>query len=327
VITRQRNERFLHNLQSNVYGQRIPVDLEHEGKLSGAVGYFGNQARMNDDGSIDVQMQEWTPRGQQAIREDRFPYVSPEWYDEWTEPLSKTTHRDVVIGAALTTHPFFKEGALRSLVASERGIYISEPTTAQQQQGGTMTEPKTQTQQPPAPGTTPPNPGTNQPPSTQPQQAAEVTPQAFAEVQQQLKEAREQLAEQRSAARTKRFTDVVLGRGGENDGQRWAGDPAHNVQILTVLADQFGEDSEIFKAHITEESAKAAQAGTIYGELGLGGGSPAPAADAKLQIEADKIAEQHPDWSKQKAMAEATKRNPQLYVEHDRARRQRAQQA
>jgi hypothetical protein len=48
-----------------------------------------------------------------------FNYISPEWYDEWSDPATGQTYKDVAIGGALTTRPFFKAPYLRPLAASE----------------------------------------------------------------------------------------------------------------------------------------------------------------------------------------------------------------
>lgn len=120
IITRERNERFVDNFHSQVYQQFLPIDAEHETKVSGALGWV-ERMRMNEDGSVDARVN-WTDRGKEMVAEDRFRFVSPEWFDQWTDPASKETWSDVAIGGALTTRPFFKEKALRPLVASENAI-------------------------------------------------------------------------------------------------------------------------------------------------------------------------------------------------------------
>jgi transcriptional regulator with XRE-family HTH domain/2'-5' RNA ligase len=119
-ITVERNRRFVGNFNAHVYQERVPLDAEHETKLSGACGWI-TALRMNRDGSADARV-EWTDRGRSLVEANRFRYISPEWYDEWQDPATGKTHKDVAIGGAITTRPFFKEGALRPLVASERGL-------------------------------------------------------------------------------------------------------------------------------------------------------------------------------------------------------------
>jgi hypothetical protein len=113
LITPERNKNFIANFKAGVYQKHLPIDAEHDLKTSGALGYIEDM-RSNSDGSVDAYVK-WNPRGEAAIKGDRFRYVSPEWYDEWRDPMSGASFRDVAIGGALTTRPFFKEKALRSL--------------------------------------------------------------------------------------------------------------------------------------------------------------------------------------------------------------------
>lgn len=121
-VTAERLQRFVDNFAQGVYQRTVPLDAEHETKLSGAVAWIKRLVR-NDEGGVDAEV-EWTDRGRAFLAADRFKYISPEWYDEWTDPATGRSYRDVVIGGAITTRPFFKEGALRPLVASERGLEV-----------------------------------------------------------------------------------------------------------------------------------------------------------------------------------------------------------
>jgi len=119
-ITKERNARFVNNFNGKVYQEKVPVDAEHETKLSGALGWI-TSLRQNEDGSVDAQV-DWEERGKSAIEDGRFKYFSPEWYDTWKDPIGGKSHSDVLIGGALTTRPFFKERALKPLVASEMQV-------------------------------------------------------------------------------------------------------------------------------------------------------------------------------------------------------------
>jgi hypothetical protein len=117
-LTPERIARFVANHNARLYGQDIPilVDAEHV-KLYGAMGQLG-EARVEPDGSVTAAVT-WTRRGEQLIREGRVKYVSPQWYETWSDPVTGETYRDVLVGLALTTRPFFKEDVLRPLVAGE----------------------------------------------------------------------------------------------------------------------------------------------------------------------------------------------------------------
>lgn len=121
-LTAERIIRMIAGVTDKIYQEHIPLDLEHDTKQSGAVGWI-RALHLNEDGSADAEI-EWTPRGVKAISEDRFRYVSPEWFESWPDPISGKVHRDVVAGGALTTRPFFKDGVLRALVASEDGVAL-----------------------------------------------------------------------------------------------------------------------------------------------------------------------------------------------------------
>lgn len=116
-VTKERNQRFVDNFTAKVYQDKVPIDIEHQPQLSGAVGWITGLT-LNEDGSVDGTV-DWSERGTQAIDEDRFKYFSPSWFDNWQEPLSGKKYKDVLIGGAITTRPFFKDQSLKPLVASE----------------------------------------------------------------------------------------------------------------------------------------------------------------------------------------------------------------
>lgn len=120
LITRERNRHFVDNFTNKVYQEKLPVDAEHQTKLSGAMAWIVSM-RQNPDGAVDAQV-EWTERGKSMMSTDSFKYFSPEFFDEWRDPATGSVIADVAIGGALTTRPFFKEKVLRPLVASEGAL-------------------------------------------------------------------------------------------------------------------------------------------------------------------------------------------------------------
>lgn len=283
--------RFIENFKDAVYQKPIPLDAEHETKLSGAVGWI-KQLRQASDGSVDARI-EWTDRGRTFLEANRFKFVSPEWYDEWTDPATGKTYKDVVIGGALTTRPFFKEGSLRPLAAKEAGTVRTwlPMHTAKGDQG------------------------------------MAVDAQRFAEMESQvkklseererqateLKQAAEKIAAMERKERRQRFSEIVQGHGSP-DGIPWTGDSEKRVSFLEKLADKFGEDSEEFREYVTEQNAAAEQIRTsaLFREMGRAGGGGTQsfaervdsaareklAANPKLD-EADAQAlvfAEHPDW-------------------------------
>jgi hypothetical protein len=122
IITAERNQELVDSVKNKVYQENIPLDIEHESKLSGAVGWIQDM-RLNDDESGDAYV-EWTDRGRALLKGGQFKYISPEWFPSWRDPVSGVVHQNVIAGGALTTRPFFKERVLRALVASEGGTEI-----------------------------------------------------------------------------------------------------------------------------------------------------------------------------------------------------------
>lgn len=128
-VTEEGNQQFVENFNTHVYQEHVPIDAEHETKVSGAVGYLRGLS-LNEDNSIEADV-DWTERGQKLIENDSFKYISPEWYEQWKDPASGDEFENILIGAALTTRPFFKN--LRSLVASEGRLYdVEEPDGARE---------------------------------------------------------------------------------------------------------------------------------------------------------------------------------------------------
>ncbi|MCP4878318.1 MAG: hypothetical protein GY896_22930 [Gammaproteobacteria bacterium] len=123
-ITRERNENFIENFEAGVYQESLPISSEHiDADQEGAYGWI-EEMRMNEDGSVDAKVS-WTDRGKEAIENDRFRYFSPEFHDVYKDN-KEVIHNDVAVGGALTTRPFFKEDAMRPLVASEDVLTFSE---------------------------------------------------------------------------------------------------------------------------------------------------------------------------------------------------------
>lgn len=133
-LTPERIQRFVQNFKAGVYQTELPIDAEHDLPGSGAM-CFVTDMRVNADGSADAKVR-WTDRGRIAIQGDRFSRVSPQWWDTWPDKVTGQTYQDVAIGGALTNRPFFKEGTLRPLAASEHwiGAVFGPPTRQEARQ-------------------------------------------------------------------------------------------------------------------------------------------------------------------------------------------------
>jgi hypothetical protein len=126
VIDAARNLNFVKQFQAKVYQDRLPIDAEHQTAVSGALGWI-TDLRQNPDGSVDAKTS-WTDRGKVMLANDRLPYFSPAFFEKWVDPTDGKIHKDVAIGGALTTRPFFKPKAglraVRPLVTASDGLYI-----------------------------------------------------------------------------------------------------------------------------------------------------------------------------------------------------------
>lgn len=299
TITRERNARFVQNFKDGVYQDRLPIDAEHETKLSGATGWVVDM-RQNEDGSADARA-DWTDRGRAFFQADRFRYFSPEWYDVWEDPATRTQHRDVAIGGALTTRPFFKAPALRPLFASEGSLRIDDHA-----QGDIMSDQSTQ---------------------------------SFAELQEQLnalkqenaalksasetvaasnKQLAEQMAAMQADARTQRFTALVRGTADSAHPHRWFGEVAGHVKVLESFAQTFGEDSDRFKTYVTQQQAMAAQIATsaAFQELGSDASGRPESAWAQIERKASELRAAEPALSIEQATARVMEREPALYRQY-----------
>jgi hypothetical protein len=300
-ITRTRNEAFCSNFNAGIYQSKIPLDAEHQTKLSGAMGWV-HELRMNEDGSADARV-EWTDRGRTMLANKRYGFVSPEWYDEWPDPATGQRHSDIIIGGALTTRPYFKEGSLRPLVASERGIYLvpDDDSTPEPQAAGEERTPMPDESKTPA----------TDPVKDQPLAMSEDAAKRFAELESQLAtertrstQATERIALLETTARRREFAEQA---------KDWYGETAGHVSFMEKLSD---EDRTFYA---TQQAAIAEQMRSSHlfkeaGVRGEEGGSSS--ALGKLEGLAKSIRASEAGLSQEKAFARAMSENPDLYAEY-----------
>jgi hypothetical protein len=364
TITPERVARFVQHFNAGIYQKPVPIDAEHETSLSGALGWI-TELRVNSDGSADGRS-EWTDRGRSMLEADRFRFISPTWFDLWSDPATGHKYEDIVSGAALCRKPFFKPPNLRPLVASEGGLTAPDPdpailTGANTNSLGSTAAPVTfHANAAPRPssaatGTTTKgasrmtDPQNASPPAATDDLARRYTEMetkfaamesARATEQAALKAATEQLAAIQATERRKRFTDIVLGRDGAGDGARWFGDVAKHVSLMERLATTFGEDSDDFKAFVEQQRATAEQvrAAGLYREIGTGArfDDGRPSVHAEIEAKAREFAEAagtkpNDALALAQAKIEALRANPALYeramAEERRENRRRAEEA
>lgn len=332
-VTPEQNAELVASVKNRVYQEHIPLDAEHETKLSGAVAWIRDM-RVNEDGSADAYV-DWTSRGASLLGSGQFRYISPEWFRAWRDPATGEVHKNVVAGGALTTRPFFKDKALRALVASENGVDVigndeelqfamkeCKNCGAQFEGDGDVCQncaAKQAKEEPPVPDNT--------------YTAAEVderiesirqefTDQLTAAQDETAKEKEARIAaETRLAAlekerRSARFTDLVLDYEG---GARWFGDAEKHVSMLEVLAENFGEDSEPFKTYVETQQtiASTLRESELFKELGTSQGSARDGAENKLDAMAKERQKANPSLTYAQAYTEvlSTDEGKQLYAQ------------
>lgn len=335
TITRERNERFLQNHNDKVYQDFIPItlDIEHNGKMSGAVGYF-EELRLNADGSLDAKVG-WTDVGRTLLAEDRFKYFSPEWWDAWNRPGTDLWFQDVLIGGAICTRPYFKEDVLAPLVASEGQLFVPETRGGGRSAG--VLRLLAATEEVPV--------EKDQDQKTAAIALSEDEIKRFRELETKLAEREQAFGEQATklaeletakaaneaemaALKTERqerkFTDIVRGKGGENDGATWPGAIKDNVADLVALAEAVGEDSDVFKNHVARmaEAAKTLAASKAFEPIGSSESGEGGDAWGQLEAKKREIHAADPELTDAMAMAEAIKRNPDLHRKYTAELRQ-----
>jgi 2'-5' RNA ligase len=357
-ITEEGNAKFVENF-GNYQPEGIPIDLQHDVKYSGAAGWI-RELRQNLDGSVSARV-DWNDRGRTALVEDRYQYISPEWFDKWTDSMSGEDYENVLIGAALTNRPFFKTLAIKPLVATEDGAFVEteeelmgakvdtetmDKTEKTETETPNQTEVRTETETHETRTETPAPNQTQAPAPGAVAMSEEALNRRFAEMESRLVRAEQaereakaaqekaasdlasaqgRLKEMDAEARRKRFAEMVRGDGGEN--RRWFGEVDKNVDILVTLAETFGEESDQFKAFVEREAAtaKALYESSAMTEKGTSQpGSPSEdTAEGRVFAEARKLMAEEKGLSEPMAIQRALDADPKLYAEY-RAERGRA---
>ena len=109
VIDDTKIDSYIENFRQNIYGQEPPISYEHFGmdasKGHKAAGWVKDMERREDGMWWLVA---FTEEATTEVRNGEWRYFSPEWYDVWTDPATKTQYYNVAAGGALTNNPFYK---------------------------------------------------------------------------------------------------------------------------------------------------------------------------------------------------------------------------
>jgi len=107
---------FKDNFDRKVRGVDLAVDISHNPD-GGAVGWF---KELRVDGDKLMARVDWTKGGAQALKGRKYRYFSPEFMFSWTDPATGQTHKNVMLGGALTNRPFLK--GMEPVAFSESGM-------------------------------------------------------------------------------------------------------------------------------------------------------------------------------------------------------------
>lgn len=141
----------------------------------------------------------------------------------------------------------------------------------------------------------------------------------FAEEQARNKQLAEKVEAMETEAQTRRFTEIVAGKGGSGDGApMFFGEPAKHVAMLSKLAKTFGEESpevadyvEMQRAAATALATSAAMAPIGDRKQEAGSAAEGVTAEIKAYAEANKL-------DNDNATREWLAKNPSRYTEYDR---------
>lgn len=118
-------ERMVNNFKGNVRGQEIATNFDHgEDKAKGnqASGWFKDFA-VKPSAADPTQMSlyaavEFTEEAKKEIKDGKWKYFSLEWEDQWLDNAG-TTHKDVIVGGAVTNRPVAKNMSVLPVNFSE----------------------------------------------------------------------------------------------------------------------------------------------------------------------------------------------------------------
>jgi hypothetical protein len=106
VFDQQRLQAYAASVTNKILQKDLDIDYDHKARFDHAAGWVQN-AQVRDNGLWLYVT--WTPAAEQKLRDKEYRYFSPEFIDEWTDPKSLITYKDVLLGGALTNRPFLKD--------------------------------------------------------------------------------------------------------------------------------------------------------------------------------------------------------------------------
>lgn len=272
-ITRERLARMDDNFHRGVYGQDLPLNLNHQTGDQGAAGWINDVRLIEEGGRQKLQL---SPRlnsyGKMLVGDERVKYLSAEFWDRYPT-FAHGEVEDLFGGAGLTERPHMKNlGAISLTEDGAAGLpmlYIEEEPVM-------STEPKTANATPPTPATPttaavlpppPPPPGMVTLEEFQEEQRRRETAERAAEEAKQIAVGERVRRELREA--TQSFMDLDLG-----DGYRLVGATAADLADLAMdLAGEPPRDDKgqvLLTAQGQPQPSKRQRFVALVGEIGKG---------------------------------------------------------
>ncbi len=350
VFSKKMAEQMVGHFQAGIYQEHIPIDAEHESKLSGATGYY-RELRVGNSGEVEARL-ELTPRGETLLKTKQMRYFSPEFFRKWEDPASGESYENVLVGGALTSRPFFKDKSLAPLIAAnEFSVFQGGPAKEtsvkdrwQKNEDGTFvlddegnptpTEEyaevlKAQTDAAEAYAALEDDEDgegkkksktkvKEDPKEDDPKvKATESFAEQFPDEAKVMEEQAKTIGTMNQDAQRRVFTDIVTGNGGAGDGLPFIGDASTHVSLLMDFAEAFGEESTQIVSYVANqrEHAEQMKRSALFSEQGSMEIDKSPGtAAAKVEAEATKLREADSKMTYGEAVAQVARDHPELYA-------------
>lgn len=117
LINNQDIREFMQNFNAKIRNG-VYITAGHEGFEELPAQGWITDVEMRDNGLWGKV--EWNELGKATLSDKQYKFISPEFYRDYEDPQTHQIYRNVLIGAALTKSPYFKE--LEAVVFSDKNI-------------------------------------------------------------------------------------------------------------------------------------------------------------------------------------------------------------
>lgn len=107
-ITKEHLDGMVKNFSENVRGIELAVDYKHDTEGEAAAWFKGVEVATVEKGHALFAEVDWTPRGEEKIRNKEFKYLSGDFNLTYTDAETSKNHGPTLLGAGLTNRPFIK---------------------------------------------------------------------------------------------------------------------------------------------------------------------------------------------------------------------------